>query len=77
MRKVIEKIICDRCGMEITGDPVRITPHYVKRKPDEQEELEEGRNEIPVWMERMMNKEFCTECAKNLVDLFWRQKGNR
>lgn len=76
MRKKIEKIMCDRCGMEITGNPVRITPHYIKRNPDE-EELEEGRNEIPLWMECMMNKEFCTECAKNLVDLFWRQKGNR
>ncbi len=37
MRKKIEKIMCDRCGMEITGNPVRITPHYIKRNPDEEE----------------------------------------
>lgn len=69
MRKKIVKIICDRCGKEITGDPVRITPHYIQMDPKEQEELQEGRNELPVWMERMMNKEFCAYCAETILDI--------
>lgn len=75
MRKVIEKVICYRCGMEITGDPVKITPHCVHRKGTENEGSGEEINENPLWMMRLMNKDFCTECAKTCIELFWMQKG--
>lgn len=51
MRKTIVKIFCDKCGIEIPGNPVKITPHYIQRNSGE--ELEEGRNELPIWMEKM------------------------
>lgn len=76
MRKVIEKIMCDRCGMEIIGNPVRITPHYVHRKGAEYKGSEEEINESPLWMMRLMNKEFCIECAKTCIELFWIKKEN-
>lgn len=69
MRKTIVKIICDRCGLEITGDPVRITPHFTKRNPDGSDEFQEGRNELPLWIERMTGKEFCTMCAQKILDV--------
>lgn len=69
MRLKIEKIICDRCGREITEDPIRITPHYVARD-SKSREVEEGRNELPYWRQRLMDKDFCKECANACVDIF-------
>lgn len=77
MRKVFEKIVCDRCGIEITGDPVRINPHYVHRKGTGNAGSGEEINESPLWMMRLMNKDFCTECAKTCIELFWMQKGEQ
>ena len=69
MRKVFEKFVCDRCGMEITGDPVKFTPHYVHRKGTGNAGSGEEINESPHWMMRLMNKDFCTECAKTCIEL--------
>lgn len=67
MRKMVEKIICDRCGEEITGAPIRMSPRYVGN--DESDSgLEEGRNELPIWIERMINKDFCRECMEIIAD---------
>lgn len=55
--------MCDRCRLEITGDPVRITPHFMKRRS------EEGFKKVPLWMERLMHCEFCEECA-NVISNF-------
>lgn len=69
MKRVIETITCDRCGKEITNDPVRIVPHHVPRKSkSEEDELDEGRNELPLWIERMMQKDFCEECTAEIVE---------
>lgn len=68
MRRTIVKIICDRCGLDITGDPVRITPHLVRRNTDQPYDCE---TDIvpPEWMKKMMDKEFCTHCAETILDI--------
>lgn len=68
MRKTVVKIICDRCGLEITGDPVKITPHIVQRNTDQPYDWEKERNP-PEWMKRMRDKEFCVHCAKMILDI--------
>lgn len=69
MRKTIVQVFCDKCGMEIPGNPVRITPHYIQKNSDE--ELEKGRNVLPAWMKRLQSMEFCTECAKGIANKAW------
>lgn len=68
MRKTVVKIICDRCGLEITGDPVRITPCLVKRNTGEPYDWEKD-IVPPEWMKRMGDKEFCTYCAATILDI--------
>lgn len=68
MRKTVVKIICDRCGLEITGDPVKITPHIVQRNTDQSYDWEKERNP-PEWIKRMWDKEFCTYCAATILDI--------
>lgn len=60
MRKMVEKILCDRCGEEITGVPIRISPHYARD--------DEFDNELPLWIERIINKDFCRECMEIIAD---------
>lgn len=68
MKRVITTITCDRCGREITGCPVRIMPHHVPRKSEsEADKPEEGTNELPPWIDRMVNKDFCEECTEDIV----------
>lgn len=68
MRETIVKIICDRCGLVITGDPVKITPHFIQRNTEEPYDWDKERN-VPEWMKRMMDKEFCPECAQRILDI--------
>lgn len=68
MRKTVVKIICDRCGLEITGDPVKITPHFTQLNNEKPYDWEKERI-VPEWMQRMMDKEFCSECAQIILDI--------
>lgn len=67
MRETIVKIICDRCGLVTKGDPVKIIPSVVKR--DTGEPYNEQEIHLPEWMEKMMDKEFCPECARRILDI--------
>lgn len=66
MRKMVEQVLCDRCGREIQGCSVRMSLHYSGGEADSG--LMEGRNELPLWVERMLNKDFCEECAEMIAD---------
>lgn len=69
MREITEKIFCDRCNTEITGLPIRIVPSYgIRNDSKASNELEEGRNEKPFWVERFMGRDFCTECIADIAD---------
>lgn len=64
MRKTV--IYCDKCGVEITGIPIQIVPEYIDREtgdiwPDTGEKL-------PLWIRRMLDKEFCERCAKKVFN---------
>lgn len=67
MRETIVKISCDRCGSEVKGAPVKIIPSIVKR--DTGEPYNEQEIHPPKWMEKMMDKEFCSECAQRILDI--------
>lgn len=58
-------ISCDRCGKEITGYPVKITPEHVGR---ENEELQPDNGEqLPEWAEKILDKDFCAKCTEKIV----------
>ena len=63
MRKLI--ISCDRCGTVITGEPISILPKYSKVGS---QVIPEGMNELPLWIERMQDKDFCRECTEAIVN---------
>lgn len=63
MRKLI--ISCDRCGTEITGEPISILPKYSKVGS---QVIPEGMNELPLWIERMQDKDFCRKCTEAIVN---------
>lgn len=67
MRETIVKIICDRCGLEVKGDPVKIIPSVVKR--DTGESYNEQEIHSPEWIKKMMDKEFCSLCAQRILDI--------
>ncbi len=62
----IQKIVCDRCGKEITGYPVEIFPQYVDREHGE-EIWPDNDDPLPDRAESMIEKEFCVECTKRIV----------
>lgn len=68
MRKTV--IYCDKCGAEIEGTPIQILPEHSDRHGDSQRPYleDEEENELPPWIERMLNKEFCEECIKKIFD---------
>ena len=47
----IQKIVCDRCGKEITGYPVEIFPRYVDRECGE-ESWPDRDDPLPDWAEK-------------------------
>ena len=62
----IQKIVCDRCGKEITGYPVEIFPRYVDRECGE-ESWPDRDDPLPDWAEKMRNTEFCERCTEKIV----------
>lgn len=62
----IQKIVCDRCGKEITGYPVEIFPQYVDRENGE-ESWPDQDDLLPDWAEKMQNTEFCERCTEKIV----------
>lgn len=68
MRKTV--VYCDKCGAEIMGIPIQIIPEhsdlYGDCKEPYLEDAEES--ELPPWIERMLDKEFCEDCAKEIFD---------
>lgn len=63
MRTVV--ISCDRCGKEIKGYPVKIVPEYVDRETGEPWPDSDG--QFPEWAEKIMDKDFCEDCARKIV----------
>lgn len=63
-------IYCDKCGAEIVGTPIQIIPEYSDRYCDCKEPyLEDVRgNELPQWIGKMLDKEFCEGCANEIFD---------
>ena len=59
----ITKIVCDRCGTEIEGYPIKMIPEYVSRK---NEDLTAECGDIPVAAFPIINKEFCVECTNKI-----------
>ncbi|MBD5456192.1 MAG: hypothetical protein HDR23_06930 [Lachnospiraceae bacterium] len=58
-------ILCDRCGKEIAGNPVKIIAECVDREnadlgPDNGEKFPEG-------AEGLSDKDFCENCAGKIV----------
>lgn len=62
----IQKIVCDRCGKEITGYPVEIFPQFVDRETGH-ETWPDNDDPLPDWAEKMEDREFCVECTKKIV----------
>ncbi|MBD5461492.1 MAG: helix-turn-helix domain-containing protein [Lachnospiraceae bacterium] len=58
-------ISCDRCGKEITGYPVKITPEHTGRKNDELQPDNGGK--LPEWAEKILDKDFCVKCTEKIV----------
>ncbi len=61
----IQKIVCDRCGKEIAGNPVQIMPGYVDRKTGDL--WPDNNNPLPDWAEKILGKDFCVECTEKIV----------
>ena len=59
-------IYCDKCRAEITEDPIRIIPEYYDRDNGRYEPYLEQKMVVPLWVERILNKEFCEECAQKI-----------
>ena len=62
MRQV--KILCDRCGREIEGYPVKVIPELADRDNDE---LLPENVHHPEWMEKIQDKDFCEACTEKIV----------
>ncbi len=62
MRQV--RMLCDRCGGEIEGYPVKIIPELAGRDNDE---LLPENGQHPEWVEKMQDKDFCEACTEKIV----------
>lgn len=65
MRKTV--IYCDKCGAEIVGTPIQIIPEYSDRGGSSREPYLGDEEELPLWIRRMLDKEFCERCAKKVL----------
>lgn len=54
----VSKIICDRCGKEIIGEPTKIYMHKVS----------DGKQELTEEMLEMLNRDFCDECTEKIMN---------
>ena len=59
----IQKIMCDRCGKEITGNPIKIYPEIVDR---ENGDLLIG-TVLPSWDGDLLEHDFCEECTEKIM----------
>lgn len=66
MRKTV--IYCDKCGVEITGIPIQIIPEYSDRGDNSYKPYPGDEERLPLWIRRMLDKEFCERCAKEVFD---------
>lgn len=65
----VNKIMCDRCGKEITGNPIRIFPEVVDRESDT---ILVGMVKAD-WNGEMLNYDYCEECTEKIMKF---AKGN-
>ena len=59
----VNKIMCDRCGKEITGNPIRIFPEVVDRESDT---ILIGTVKSD-WDGTMLNHDYCDECIEKIM----------
>lgn len=62
MRQI--RILCDRCGREVEGYPVKIIPELTDRDNDE---LIPENVQSPEWVEKIQDKDFCEACTEKIV----------
>lgn len=62
MRQI--RILCDRCGREVEGYPVKIIPELTDRDNDK---LIPENVQSPEWVEKIQDKDFCEACTEKIV----------
>ncbi len=62
MKKITERIICNRCKEEITNVRIRLEPEYLGMYPRQEEIL------MSLRVLKICGKDFCEECAKDIID---------
>lgn len=63
------KVICDKCGAEITKDPIRLNMTYV--------DVMTGDIEDPITSKEQRERDYCEVCAKAILNFAEKSEGLR
>ncbi len=65
MRKVV--YVCDRCGQEITQNPMLVLIDFAKRESNDRRGVQPVPEEIRRDMQRTLGRDYCYECTRAIA----------